>query len=269
MHYVKTGFFLFLAWGGVIFPDDWNGADYAQYSSVQTSHAEKLLKNLNLQPNDWILDLGCGDGKITAQLAKQLPQGHVIGLDPSDSMLEKAINSFPNLCFIHGRAEDFSFESRFDHILAIHVMHWVKDQKTALANIYKHLKPNGQIHFILSPSKEGLPFYNALQKTLSSYAEDFIGFENPQQVFDIETYRKLLVDAGFHIDALHYVYHESVHEDRLALQSWIQQWLPYGKHLSEPKKSAFFEELMNHYPDQTRWGEYVLIIQATKPTGLE
>ncbi len=163
-----------------------------------------------------------------------------------------------------GKAEDFCCEALFDHIIAIHVMHWIKDQKTALANIYHHLKPGGQIHFILAPSKEGLPFYDALQKTLLSYAEDFVGFENPQQVFDIETYRKLIVDAGFHIDALHYVYHESIHTGRAALQNWIGQWLPHGKHLSEPKRGDFLNELMDHYPDPTHWGEYVLIVEATK-----
>lgn len=262
----RIGFVLFLAWAGVIFPDDWNGTEYTRYSSVQISHAERLLNGLKLQPNDWILDLGCGDGKVTALLAEHVSKGHVVGIDPSDSMLEKAKSSFPYLCFLNGKAEDFSIEARFDHIIAIHVMHWIKDQRTALKNIYNHLKPKGQIHFILAPSKEGLPFYNALQKTLQSYAQDFVGFENPQQVFDIETYRKLLVEAGFHIDALHYVYHESIHEGRLALQSWIQQWLPHGKYLSEPKKTAFFNELMDRYPDPTHWGEYVLIIEATKPT---
>lgn len=45
--------------------DDWNGVDYAQNSSVQLSHAERLLNSLSLTGSESILDIGCGDGKIS------------------------------------------------------------------------------------------------------------------------------------------------------------------------------------------------------------
>ena len=260
----QLGLTLFFFGQSTIFADFWNGETYASHSSVQMSHADRLLNELQFSPGDQVLDLGCGDGKVTAKIAKRLPKGEVIGIDPSDSMLKKAKNAFPHLCLMNGRAEDFSLSNSFDHIIAIHVMHWVKDQKKALTNIYNHLAPGGQVHLILAPSKEGLPFFDALQTTIQLYADDFASFENPQQVYDIETYRKLLVDAGFHINELQYIYHESIHENRDHLQTWIEQWLPHGKHLQEPKRSAFFEDLMNRYPDPTRWGEYVLIIRACK-----
>lgn len=50
-------------------------------------------------------------------------------------------------------------------------MHWIKEQ--ALENIHAHLNPEGHVHFILAPSKEGLPFNTALQKTLESWGQDF------------------------------------------------------------------------------------------------
>ncbi len=84
---MRAAFILFFTWASVAFSDYWNGADYAQHSSVQQSHAERLLQGLKLQPNDQILDLGCGDGRVTALLADRLPEGQVIGIDPSDSML--------------------------------------------------------------------------------------------------------------------------------------------------------------------------------------
>ncbi len=257
--------------------DDWNGVEYAQNSSVQLSHAERLLKGLVLKGDEHILDVGCGDGKITASLAKRVPQGVVIGIDPSESMLDKAntlCESFDHLTFKKARAEDFAFDERFDHIIAIHVMHWIQAQEKALKNIHDHLNPNGHVHFILAPSKEGLPFYTALQKTLKNWQKSFVDFVNPQQVFDIEAYRQLMVKAGFHIEGLHYLYHESTHENKEKLKAWIKQWQPHAKHLPLADREIFLNELMDQYLleigltsntlSPVAWGEYVLIVESKK-----
>lgn len=249
--------------------DDWKGGEYAKNSCVQLSQAEQLLfKYLSLKEDDSILDLGCGDGKVTALLAQKVPLGKVIGIDPSDSMLEKAKMTYPDLYFASGRAEDFTSEELFDHIITIHVMHWVKEQEKALVNIRNHLKPNGRIHFIIAPSKEGLPYYAALQKTLAKWRAHFEGFVNPQAVYDMETYRKLLVQAGFHIYGIHYVYREVVFETEAKLKNWIKQWNPYVKHLPFDLQDTFLDELIQNFDasvDPLQWGEYVLFVEAGKP----
>lgn len=264
---------------GYLKADDWSGVDYAKNSSVQLSHAERLLNSLSLNGNEQVLDVGCGDGKITALLAQKLSQGFVTGVDPSDSMLLKAQvtlneSGLKNLAFEKGAAEDFCINQRFDHIIAIHAMHWVKEQEKALKNIYNHLQTQGQVHFIIAPSKEGLPYFTALQKTLKNWHQDFEGFVNPQQVYDMETYRKLMVEAGFHIETIQYIYHESTHQNKEKLMAWLKQWQPHAKHLPIHKQSAFMDELMVNYlfeiglDDESsrtvKWGEYVLIVEATK-----
>ena len=182
--------------------DHWSGSDYEPKLGLQFSQAERLLQSLHLQGDEKILDIGCGDGKITTLLSKMVPQGLVIGIDPSLSMLAQAEevrkeSRCPNLSFCQGAAENFALNENYDHIFAIYVLHWVKEQAQALKNIHTHLKPNGQVHFIIVPSKEGLPFHTALQNTLLAWGEDFKEFVNPQQVFDMETYRKLIVRLAF------------------------------------------------------------------------
>lgn len=259
--------------------DDWSGVDYAQNSSVQVSHAERLLNALSVTGNESILDIGCGDGKITVLLAKKCCNGVVLGIDPSDSMLDKAEitrqeSNLINVRFQKGSAENFYLNQRFDHIIAIHVLHWVKEQERALDNIHAHLKPQGHVHFILAPSKEGLPFHTALQKTLKNWSQDFEDFINPQQLFDMETYRKLMVKSGFHIEAIQYLYHESTHQNQEKLKAWIQQWQPHAKYLPLHKQADFLNELLDNYlreiglpsntQDSVTWGEYVLIVEAKK-----
>ena len=64
-----------------------DGKKYEQASQCQREWGTKLAEELNLKGNETILDLGCGNGVITRELAKRVPYGTVIGLDSSPSML--------------------------------------------------------------------------------------------------------------------------------------------------------------------------------------
>src|SRR6266702_3195792 len=61
----------------------WNAADYAANSAVQQTWARELIARLNLRGDEHILDIGCGDGKVTAEIARALPRGSVTGADAS------------------------------------------------------------------------------------------------------------------------------------------------------------------------------------------
>ncbi len=279
---MKNGFanraiFAFLLAAGFAYGDEWSGADYAKNSSLQQTQGEQLLSQIRFQGNEAILDVGCGDGKVTATIAERVPEGFVIGIDPSDSMLDKAqsmVGSHHNLTFAKGAAESFSLDQRFDHVFAFYVMHWVVEQERALRNIYSHLKPSGQLHVIFAPSKEGLPFDRALRKTLQSWEGEFTDFVNTLQVFDTETYRKMLVGAGFHVQSIQYVYYVHTHENKEKLKSWVKQWLPHGKHLSPADQDLFMDELFDNYlielglptdiQGPVNWGEYKIIAEAVK-----
>ena len=53
----------------------WNAADYAQHSSQQFKWACELTEKLHLHGDETVLDIGCGDGKVTAAIAARLPKG--------------------------------------------------------------------------------------------------------------------------------------------------------------------------------------------------
>lgn len=259
----------------LLYSDNWNGNEYLNNSSIQRSHTELMLQSLELAGNERVVDVGCGDGRVTEQLAKRLPQGFVVGIDPSLSMIEQANKRVgPNFRFMQQAAETFSLDERFDHAISIHVQHWIKEQQQALKNIHKHLAPNGKLHIVMAPSKEGLPFDRALRKTIHAWSDHFTHFENPQQVYDIETYRQHLVAAGFHVDSIHYIYHKTTHANKEAFINWVRQWLPYAKILPQEQQNAFLAEFFNNYLIETgekyseekpiAYGEYVFIAHATK-----
>jgi trans-aconitate methyltransferase len=51
----------------------WNAKDYEKHSQVQQQWARELIAKLNLEGTEDILDLGCGDGKVTAEIARNIP----------------------------------------------------------------------------------------------------------------------------------------------------------------------------------------------------
>ena len=73
----------------------WNAADYAANSAAQHIWARELIAQLHLRGDEHILDVGCGDGKVTAELARALPKGSVTGIDASLEMIRFARKTFP------------------------------------------------------------------------------------------------------------------------------------------------------------------------------
>lgn len=73
----------------------WNPDDYANNSSAQMQWTNELIAKLDLKGCESILDIGCGDGKITAQLAQIVRNGYVLGIDSSESMIRRDSEQFP------------------------------------------------------------------------------------------------------------------------------------------------------------------------------
>lgn len=68
----------------------WNSDDYRKHSSVQYEWAQELIKKLGLTGEESVLDIGCGDGKVTALLSSRLRNGKVKGIDSSPDMITLA-----------------------------------------------------------------------------------------------------------------------------------------------------------------------------------
>jgi hypothetical protein len=79
----------------VVQPAKWNAADYAANSVVQQLWARELIARLKLRGDEHVLDVGCGDGKVTAEIAQALPRWPVTGVDASAEMIAFAQKAFP------------------------------------------------------------------------------------------------------------------------------------------------------------------------------
>src|SRR5690349_9103850 len=97
---------------------EWNADEYARQSSLQQAMASEVLARLDLQGTERVLDVGCGNGKITAEIAARVPRGSVVGVDPSREMIAFASNHFspalrPNLRFVEADVRYLPFHDEF------------------------------------------------------------------------------------------------------------------------------------------------------------
>ena len=125
----------------------WNAAEYAVNSAVQQSWARELIARLKLRGNEHILDVGCGDGKITAEIARAVPRGSVVGMDASAEMIGFARKTFPksnisNLKFQIADARKIRFKTKFDLVFSNAALHWVDDHEAILRGGSAVLKPD-------------------------------------------------------------------------------------------------------------------------------
>ena len=130
----------------------WDAKDYANNSQNQYQWAKELIPKLKLKGNEALLDIGCGDGKITAELAKCMPNGLVVGIDSSAQMIKLSQNTFsnrnyPNLSFQVMDTRKLIFQNEFDMIFSNAALHWIVDQKAVLQGVQRSLKTGGRILF--------------------------------------------------------------------------------------------------------------------------
>ena len=109
----------------------WDAEDYARNSAGQQEWALELIPKLGLKGNERVLDVGCGDGKITAAIADALDFGSVLGIDSSPEMVAHATKAFPEnrarLAFACLDVREISFLREFDVVFSNAALHWVPD----------------------------------------------------------------------------------------------------------------------------------------------
>lgn len=121
---------------------DWDGTAYRRVNSLQQWLADRALNGLDLDGVRSLLDVGCGDGRITARIAERIPDAEVVGIDPSPRMIAVA-PAGNRLRFQVGDVLHLPFEDRFDAVVSFNALHWVPDQRSALSRIASALHQSG------------------------------------------------------------------------------------------------------------------------------
>lgn len=120
----------------------WNASLYDQKFAFISAYGKDLVTLLNPQPEEHILDIGCGTGQLAQAIASI--GAHVVGIDSSPTMIETAQKTFPSGEFLVADAANFSFLAQFDAVFSNATLHWVTGAERAVQNIAAALKDGGR-----------------------------------------------------------------------------------------------------------------------------
>jgi trans-aconitate 2-methyltransferase len=233
----------------------WDPELYAASSSAQQNWGHELISKLSLRGNERLLDVGCGDGRLSAEIAKNFPEGSVLGIDLSEEMVAFARKhfppeEFPNLSFMQADARDLPFASEFDVIFSNAALHWIKDPRPALAAFRKSLKPGGRLLVQLAGRGNAAEILEVLDSMLSTekWSPYFRDFGFPYGFYGPEEYGEWLEAAGFFPRRMELVPKNMLLGGEDGLSAWIAStWHPFTQKIPESLKQEFIAELVERY----------------------
>ncbi len=236
-------------------PYNWNAQDYAQNSQNQFQWAKELIPKLKLQGNETLLDIGCGDGKITAELARSLPDGRAVGVDSSEKMINLAKTTFPqkdypNLSFQVMDARKLTFESEFDVAFSNAALHWIVDQKAVLAGVQRSLKPGGRLLFQMAGKGNAKDILSIIKELASAkpWKDFFRKMTFPYGFYDPKKYKAFLQQAGLVAERLELLPKDMKFNGAEGLDGWVRTtWLPFTDKLPVELRSKFVEQIVSRY----------------------
>jgi trans-aconitate 2-methyltransferase len=230
---------------------EWDASAYRRRSSLQAAMAAEVLPLLHLKGNERILDIGCGDGRITAEIASRVPRGSVLGVDSSGDMIRLASShAETNLRFAEADARILSFHHEFDVVVSFNALHWLPDQAAPLRGIHKALKRGGYAQLRLVADGERKSLETVLEETRKSekWTRYYSNFRDPYLHLTPDQYAKLAERNNFRVQHLHTV-----------AKSWdfftFENFFAFGQvtfvewtHvLPDPQKSLFINEVLDRY----------------------
>jgi trans-aconitate 2-methyltransferase len=246
---------------GILFPSihdeektmyRWNPEDYSRHSAGQEHWARELLNGLNLRPDDAVLDIGCGDGRITAAIAERVPEGRVVGVDLSADMIRHAEvhHGHPNLAFRQADAQTLPFDSEFTVVFSNAALHWVRDHRPVLAGIARALKPGGRCLMQMGSRGNAAALIAAFEAIAGDpeWREGFEGFESTFGFHDAESYRRWLTEAGMEAGRVLLIGKDMAHTDREAFIGWLRTaWHPYTSKVPLEQRERFIDVVAERY----------------------
>ncbi len=219
----------------------WNPAQYHRFQQQRAEPFVDLTALVTKRAHLTVVDLGCGTGELTAQLADMLPDSDVTGLDSSAEMLAQAAQyARPGLRFVQGAIE--AFDQPVDLVFSTAALHWIDDQPALITRLFGLVRPGGQLA-VQVPSNFRHPSHTLIIATAQEepFRSALAGWARESPVLGIDHYADLLYAlGGTAITAFEKVYGH-VLPDAAAIADWTKgsTLVPYLERLPADLHAAF------------------------------
>jgi trans-aconitate 2-methyltransferase len=226
------------------------------YNSPCSFHdrVKDLISQLQLRGDEKVLDVGCGDGRITAEISQYLPQGYVLGIDCFPEIIEFAkskfdMENYPNLDFQLGDARNLEFENSFDVIVSFAALHYIHDHIPVLTRFKEALKPSGKILLSMNEcSHNSIAFIVQellLHSNLAELKRLYYQFYSPAE------YREMLKAVGFYINSVEVFSCRINDRSKQEIKQRIEKtWISLTSRIPPKIYDIFIEDLVNVYMER-------------------
>jgi trans-aconitate 2-methyltransferase len=127
-------------------PREWDAQTYDRVSDPQYKWGLEVLGRLDLAGEEFVMDAGCGSGRVTAKLLERLPNGRVLCVDASEQMIEKAREALGDRAdYLVADLSELEVPERVDVIFSTATFHWVLDHDRLFSRLHAALKPGGRL----------------------------------------------------------------------------------------------------------------------------
>ena len=183
---------------------DWDASRYHRISDPQFEWGQRVIARLDPAPGERVLDVGCGTGRLTLEIARRAAPARVTGLDRSEAMLSVAPGETPQelrrqVAFVRGDATALPFIGCFDAVFSAATLHWIHEHERVFAGMFGALVPGGRLVAQCGGAGNLAGLLERTQPVMESpeFASHFARWREPWLFADPAATARRLSDAGF------------------------------------------------------------------------
>jgi trans-aconitate methyltransferase len=176
---------------------EWNANLYDAKHDFVWKYGAVVVSLLDPRAGERILDLGCGTGHLTAQIAESGAQ--VTGVDRSAEMVAAARLAYPDLKFEVADATKISFREEFDAVFSNATLHWIHEPELVLQGVWRALRPGGRFVAEFGGKRNIRAMQEAFDLALVELGAAKAGEVNPWYYPSVSEYSALAEGNGFEV----------------------------------------------------------------------
>jgi trans-aconitate methyltransferase len=239
----------------------WNADLYDAKHAFVWKFGADLLPLLAPRTGERILDIGCGTGHLTAQIARSGAQ--VVGVDRSPEMAGAARTGYPHLRFEVADARSLPYRAEFDAVFSNATLHWIREPELVIRNVWNALRPGGRFVAEFGGKGNIAKMMSGFERALAELQPGLERVTTSWYYASISEYSTLLENNGFEVRFMTLFDRPTPLEDGEAgMRNWITMFgQDYLDKLDSGSRGAFLSKVEDFlrpelFRDGQWWGDY-------------
>jgi trans-aconitate methyltransferase len=238
--------------------DAWDATRYDRQHGYITSYGFEVVDLLDPRPGERVLDVGCGTGHLTAEIARR--GAITLGIDASTDMIDEARRAHPGLAFEVADATTWRTDRPFDAAFSSAALHWMKPQEALAASLAAALRPGGRLVAEMGGRGNVLAFRTAIAEARVAAGLTGDPERHPWFFPTPEEYRELLGRHGLRMTEVRLFERPTpIHGGREGLRNWLEMFAgSYFEDVPDAARPPIYEDVARRLaPTRLQGGEWI------------